>query len=119
MAPARDRWTLRTWGTVLEAGGYQTAHMHPLGWLSGVYYVEIPDGLPAEMTATGAGALEFGAPPARVSAAASHPLRRVEPRAGRLVLFPSYLYHRTLPFAGAGRRISLAFDVMPLKGPTA
>lgn len=119
MAPAGDQWTLRAWGTVLEAGGYQTAHLHPLGWLSGVYYVECPDGLPAGRAVTGAGALEFGSPPQGAWAAVPHPHRRVEPRPGRLVLFPSYFYHRTLPFAGAGRRISLAFDVMPLKGPTA
>lgn len=118
MVPARDRWTLRAWGTVLEAGGYQTAHMHPLGWLSGVYYVECPAGLPAEAVATDAGALEFGSPPPRVSAAVSHELRRVEPRPGRLVLFPSYFYHRTLPFVATGRRISMAFDVMPQKGRT-
>ena len=32
---------------------------------------------------------------------------------GRLVLFPSWFWHRTLPFAQAGERISVAFDVMP------
>ena len=29
-----------------------------------------------------------------------------------MLLFPSYTFHRTLPFAGAGERISIAFDVL-------
>ena len=30
---------------------------------------------------------------------------------GTLLLFPSYLFHRTLPFAGEGERISISFDL--------
>ncbi|MHA1599304.1 MAG: putative 2OG-Fe(II) oxygenase [Alphaproteobacteria bacterium] len=29
-------------------------------------------------------------------------------------MFPSYFYHHTIPFAGSGRRISIAFDVLPI-----
>jgi len=28
-----------------------------------------------------------------------------------LLLFPSYLFHRTLPYAGSGERISISFDL--------
>jgi hypothetical protein len=31
---------------------------------------------------------------------------------GRLVIFPSHLWHRTLDFSAAGRRISVAFDTV-------
>ena len=31
-----------------------------------------------------------------------------------MVLFPSYFYHRTVPFTGTDERISIAFDVRPL-----
>ncbi len=111
MARAAPSWTLRAWGTVLEGGGSQSPHIHPLGWLSGVYYAA----LPADMGAGGAqaGWLEFGAPPERFVVAVPAVTRAVEPVAGRLVIFPSYFYHRTLPFAAAGRRISIAFDVVP------
>jgi hypothetical protein len=37
------------------------------------------------------------------------PLKIVEPRAGGLILFPSYLYHGTRPFC-AGERLTVAFD---------
>ena len=111
MAYATERWTLRVWGTVLEAGGQQAPHIHPLGWLSGVYYARVPpdmgDGGPES------GWLEFGTPPERYSLRSAPELRRVEPREGRLVIFPSYFYHRTLPFASAAARISLAFDAVP------
>ena len=30
-----------------------------------------------------------------------------------MILFPSYFYHRTTPFEGTERRISIAFDAVP------
>lgn len=107
MAYEADRWALRTWGTVLSPGGYQVPHQHPLGWLSGVYYVAVPDGADV-------GLLEFGAPPERIGLRAEPELRAITPRPGRLVVFPSWFYHRTQPFTAGSRRISIAFDVMPL-----
>jgi tetratricopeptide (TPR) repeat protein len=109
MAWAADRWTLRIWGTVLRSGGHQLPHLHPLAWLSGVYYVQVPAGLGDD------GALEFGEPPARVTALVEPERRRISARPGRLVLFPSWFWHRTLPFAQPGERISVAFDVMPVR----
>jgi uncharacterized protein (TIGR02466 family) len=109
MAWAAERWTLRIWGTVLEPGGHQMPHLHPLAWLSGVYYVAVPPGLGDD------GALEFGVPPSRVPVQTEPERRRVSARPGRLVLFPSWFWHRTLPFAQPGERISVAFDVMPFR----
>ena len=110
LAWAADRWTLRIWGTVLGPGGHQLPHLHPLAWLSGVYYVAVPPGLGDD------GALEFGAPPSSIPVQIEPERRRVSARPGRLVLFPSWFWHRTLPFVQPGERISLAFDVMPLTG---
>ncbi len=111
MAFASAQWGLRAWGTVLESGGYQESHQHPLGFLSGVYYVDLPPDMSTESST--AGWLEFGRPPDRLRHKVSPPTRLLEPRVGRLVLFPSYFYHRTLPFRAGGQRVSLAFDVMP------
>jgi hypothetical protein len=30
-----------------------------------------------------------------------------------MLFFPSYLFHRTLPYRGAGERISISFDLGP------
>ena len=38
------------------------------------------------------------------------PIRTVEPKPGRLVLFPSTMWHGTRPF-DAGERLTVAFDV--------
>ena len=98
---------LTGWATVLESGGHQDPHNHPSGRLSGVYYVQLPDG------ADGAGDLEFGRPSERLGARVSGPLHRVTPKPGRIVLFPSYFWHRTLPFHSETARISIAFDLIP------
>lgn len=115
MQVAADDRTLRAWGTVIHAGGRQVPHMHPLGWLSAVYYVALPDSMAGSDED---GWLEFGKPPDKVWQKAAPPVRRIEPRAGSLVVFPSWFWHRTLPFADtattAQPRISIAFDVMPL-----
>jgi len=112
MAYAAERRTLRMWGAVLEPGGFQLPHTHPLGWISGVYYVRVPEGMRNDNPE--AGVLEFGMPPEHFYFTSHPQLRCVEPVEGRLVLFPSYCFHRTLPFAADGKRISVAFDVVPL-----
>jgi hypothetical protein len=38
----------------------------------------------------------------------------VQPRPGRLVLFPSYMWHGTNPIVGDEIRLSVAFDAVPL-----
>lgn len=119
MARAADRWTLRVWGTVLGPGGHQVSHMHPLGWLSGVYYVRVPKDMQRPPDDVGdpaltPGALEFSRPPKRLLVQAPAEVRVVAPQAGRLVLFSSAFYHRTIPFHSSEKRISIAFDAMPL-----
>lgn len=106
---APRRWRLQSWATVLHEGGHQDPHIHPAGWLSGVFYVDAGDAAPG----TEDGSLVFGHPPAGSMAAA--PRERVHaPRTGEATGFPSYFFHHTRPYRGTRPRISLAFDVMPL-----
>ena len=85
--------------------------MHPAGWMSGVYYLATP-GIGA---GSESGWIEFGTPPPDLYAGDVAPLprRRLQPRMGDLVSFPSWLYHHTVPHADTALRISLAFDVVP------
>ena len=110
-ARTADAPVLRAWGTVLSDGGYQAPHMHPLAWLSGVYYVRVP----ADMTQTDsrAGWIEFGAPPEDFGVASEPELHNIQPKEGRLLLFPSWFFHRTRPFDANVSRISIAFDLVP------
>ena len=58
------------------------------------------------------GWIEFGRPPARYPCKADYPLESICPREGMLVLFPSYLFHRTIPLPSGATRVSFAFDVI-------
>ncbi len=104
----RQTW-LSAWVTILRSQGHQYGHIHPTAWLSGVYYVS----LPAEVKSGAAGEagwIEFGAPPRHYRCQAQHAVTRVRPEEGMLVLFPSFYYHRTLPFESEQRRVTIAFD---------
>lgn len=106
---APQRWRLQSWATVLHEGGHQDPHIHPAGWLSGVFYVDAGDAPPGDSD----GALVFGHPPPATMSAP--PREQVNPaRSGELMSFPSYFFHHTRPYRGTRPRISLAFDVMPL-----
>jgi uncharacterized protein (TIGR02466 family) len=105
-------YRLHVWATVLDAEGYQDSHLHAGAWLSGVYYVELPRTLGATAE-DHAGWIEFGRPPGEYQGLRRPPLvQAVQPRAGSLVLFPSYFFHRTIPFPAGGQRISIAFDIV-------
>lgn len=98
-----------SWSVRLTGSGYHVHHIHSDGVLSSACYLALPDltGDPAER----AGWLELGRPPAELGLALD-PIAAIEPRVGRLALFPSYLFHGTRPFAN-GERLSVAFDVVP------
>ena len=92
----------------LTDGGYQPNHVHDRGWISSTYYVALS---PAEKHEPRAGALKFGEPNRPIRGCT--PEKIIEPRPGLLVLFPSYMWHGTVPFAGS-ERLSAAFEVVPV-----
>ncbi|MFV1152036.1 putative 2OG-Fe(II) oxygenase, partial [Klebsiella pneumoniae] len=66
---------------------------------------------PEERGGGEAGWLTLGEPQAELGVDLG-PFRTVEPIPGRLVLFPSTMWHGTRPIAG-GERLTVAFDVAP------
>ena len=104
---------LRIWCVITEAAGWERWHMHPLGWATGGYYVEVPETV--QHGSGPAGCLEFGLPDHRIGreTAAAFGSRLVRPQPGLLNLFPSHAYHRTHPHGAEGRRICIAFDLLP------
>lgn len=112
LAHQPKRWTLNVWSVVLQAGGHQVPHIHRGAWLSGVYYVQVPE-VVSRSGNSRAGWIEFGQPPEKLNPTATPELRDIQPKEGLMVLFPAYFYHRTLPFDTEGTRISIAFDVLP------
>ncbi len=113
LCTAPEHWKLTMWATVLDQGGHQAAHVHPTGWLSGVYYAAVPEAAPG--SPEGAGWIEFGQAPDEFHLQRPASVRRLQAVPGLMLLFPSYFYHRTLPFTGTGKRVSIAFDLMPVQ----
>jgi hypothetical protein len=60
-----------------------------------------------------AGALTFGVPDVTLGLSLM-PRRIVRPKVGQLVLFPSFMWHGTIPFQSQAHRMTVAFDVLPV-----
>jgi tetratricopeptide (TPR) repeat protein len=99
-----------SWSSRLRDCGFHINHIHPTGWISSCYYVGVPEAVKDETARQGW--IKFGEP--SFAAALDNPIRRaVQPVPGRLVLFPSYMWHGTIPFRDAQPRTTIAFDVVP------
>lgn len=106
-----ERGILHNWCVLTDADGYEEWHVHQGGWMSGVYYVDVP---PAVRVGSGReGCIAFGLPEDLVGQEASRQFGEtvVRPQPGLMLLFPSHSYHRTFAHGSEGRRICLAFDV--------
>lgn len=106
------RWQLATWATKLEGEGNLDPHIHLEGYLGGAYYPELP-AIVSDAAAGEAGWFELGGALAEVPVRAPRAVRRVQPKEGRMILFPGYFSHATVPFKSPQRRISIAFDMKP------
>jgi len=99
------------WVNLLKSSGHHSGHIHPHSIISGTFYVEVPKG---------SGSIRFEDP--RLGLMMSAPSRRkdapddlqpfvtVEPRAGLLLMWESWLRHEVLPGTGKGERLSISFN---------
>lgn len=97
-----------SWSVKLKPNGYHVNHLHPAGWISSAYYVSLPDVTKAGDSQEGW--IKFGEP--RWPLPHCTVEKVVQPKEGRLVLFPSYMWHGTIPFS-QGERLTAPFDVVP------
>lgn len=95
------------WSVQLKPGGFHAAHIHPEGWLSSACYIDLPDAVQGEGRQ---GWIGFGGAPFTSDLPHQH---YEKPEPGKLVLFPSYMWHGTVPFEGDQTRLTIAFDVVP------
>ena len=110
-----------SWYVKMQQGGHLNAHIHEIGWISGAVYLAMPSENGIE------GAFEYGThgddyPMMHISGLppktmASFPTAHILPKVGDIVLFPSSLFHRTIPFFSPfnsnDTRICIAFDLKP------
>jgi len=98
------------WSVTLKGGGHHVNHVHPRGWISSAYYARVPaETLDGE---TRAGWIKFGEPPFETVPKIG-PEKWVQPKAGVLVLFPSYMWHGTEPILDGSERVTVPFDLVP------
>jgi Putative 2OG-Fe(II) oxygenase len=106
LAPRRDEMLFDgSWSVRLRGKGHHASHTHIMGWISSAFYVALPE----EPGPEPAGWFALGTPPPELGLHLK-PYATVEPKPGRLVLFPSTMWHSTYPF-DLGERLTVAFDV--------
>ncbi len=100
-----------SWYLKMKKGGNLGSHIHEEGWISGCVYLKLPK---QKVHETDAG-FEYGTDgdnyPRKHDNFPSH---IVVQQVGDIVLFPSSLFHRTIPFSSDEDRICVAFDLKPM-----
>ena len=113
-------WHLQGWANINRFGDYHNLHNHPHAWLSGTYYVTVPEKpleLPGRADRT-PGAISFfdPRPQANMNAISKDgqvdPEYRVQPKAGEILLWPAFLHHAVHPNLSEDERISVSFNVV-------
>jgi len=105
-----------SWSCRLLSSGYHSNHVHNEGWISSAYYVALPEEVAT--SAADDGALKFSESRFGLGER-DRPERLIQPAVGKLVLFPSYFWHGTVPFTSQETRLTIAFDVVPGKAAVA
>ena len=105
-------YSLRGWAIVMNKGGSLRSHNHENGLLTGTFYLQMPE----EGKSPEEGAIEFSHQGPKYPVDGSSFERIViKPKARDLNIFPSSLFHRTLPFESKKQRICIAFDLIKRK----
>ena len=106
------KWPLKTslhaWHVKLVNQGHQKSHIHDSGWLSGVFYLKLPKVLSKDEGSIKLMLYGYDFPEDD-----NLPYLMYSPKAFDLILFPSSLFHKTIPFNSEDERHSIAFDLKP------
>lgn len=98
-----------SWYVKMQQGGHLNAHIHEIGWISGAVYLAMPETADPKEGAFEYGTHGDGYPQVHQD----FPSGFIKPNVGDIVLFPSSLFHRTIPFHADAERICVAFDLKP------
>ena len=100
---------LDAWSVSLPPNGFHVNHVHPDGWLSSACHIRPAADDPDDSKA---GWLKFGEPGCATTPTLG-PERYIKPAAGQMVIFPSYMWHGTVPFTKGEARLTVAADFAP------
>ena len=104
-----NSYNIKAWLVMMKSGGKLDPHMHEHGWLSGSIYINVP---PKLETDSGNLVLCIDDQESNIEENIKQK-KIIDVETGSLCLFPSSLYHYTIPFESKEDRIVLAFDVIP------
>ena len=106
-----ENYNIRGWLIEIENTGFLKPHIHDRGWISGSIYLNLPLNRQEDE-----GNIRFSTDGMDYPKDGKlFPMKIVDLDLGDIVLFPSSLFHSTIPFNSNQRRITLAFDVVPMK----
>lgn len=99
------------WINVMASGGVHAGHIHPHSAISGTYYVELPKGASPIRFEDPRLPQSMSAPPKKPNAKRhNRPFITLEPKAGTLLLWESWLRHEVPQNGARGARISVSFN---------
>mgnify|MGYP001162379117 FL=1 len=97
---------ITSWSMIAEKESYHFSHNHHSAWVSGVFYIEVP-----EIQDHLGGSIIFS------PNGYDYPVKKesndliIKPNSGEIIFFPSHLFHKTLPTESDSRRICLPFNI--------
>ncbi|HEY0437880.1 MAG TPA: TIGR02466 family protein, partial [Phenylobacterium sp.] len=99
------------WVNVLKPGAAHSGHIHPHSVISGTVYVATPKGSSALKLEDPRLPLMMAAPPRRADAPqAMQPFVYLQPQAGTVLMWESWLRHEVPANAARAERISISFN---------
>jgi len=104
-----ENYELRSWIISMNSGGFLAPHNHEYGWITGSFYLQVPKLYNHEE----AGSIAFSYQSPRYPKKGKNfnsIIKKIESR--DIVIFPSSLFHQTIPFESTEERICFVFDLV-------
>jgi uncharacterized protein (TIGR02466 family) len=109
-APRDTQFMLQAWINVTHPGGYNVQHGHPRSYLSGAYYLDVPEN---------SGRICFADPRTgakhsmlKADGLLSSNTLRLQPKEGQLLIFPAWLEHYVELNESSLQRTSIAMNAV-------
>lgn len=99
-----------SWSVLLKKSGFHKNHYHSEGWMSSPYYVKIPPSTDCAIKKEGW--LKLGEPGFNMYKKIP-PRKIIKPESGKLIQFPSYMWHGTTMLKADDERVTVAYDIIP------
>lgn len=114
------QWSLQGWANINRLGDYHDPHNHPYAYLSGTYYVRVPESRTPlnNRSDVRPGCITFYDPRGAVNMTAIRDDPQIEPEytvspvSGMILMWPSFVMHFVHPNLSEEPRVSISFNVV-------